>query len=169
MAKAAARGLRAEEVAFLRPAFGDRLPYADVRLVDGAGGNPVAMAAFRNGNTAITLRRTVYFGPGKYSEDYARAGPHEQGLLAHEMTHVWQYAQLGVVRFLARYAREFASVRGQAHLMYRYEAGVAPFAEARLEAQAQMVGDYMFARLVGDQARMARLAVNLRGSGFFGL
>jgi hypothetical protein len=53
--------------------------------------------------------------------------------------------------------------------MYRYEEGETAFAGARLEAQAQMVGDYCEARLAGDVPRQTRLARNLRGSGFWGL
>ena len=162
------RYLRLEEVDLLRPVFGRRLPYYQVRLFDGAAGNPAAMMAFRNGNTAITLRHSIYFG-AHYSSDFSRAEAAEQSLLAHELTHVWQYGALGVPRFFARYARELASVRFSAPLMYRYEEGVTRFAAARLEAQAQMVGDHMRARLTGDAARVARLAVNLRGSEFFGL
>ncbi len=85
------------------------------------------------------------------------------------MTHIWQYATLGAPRFLARYARELAACRFNARAMYRYEEGVTRFAAARLEAQAQMVGDYCEARLVGDLSRQARLERNLAGSGFYGL
>ena len=92
-----------------------------------------------------------------------------QSLFHHEMTHVWQYASLGVPRFFARYARDLVACRFNARAMYRYEEGVTRFGAARLEAQAQMVGDYCFARLVGDVSRQTRLARNLRGSGFYGL
>ncbi|HYW16785.1 MAG TPA: DUF4157 domain-containing protein [Allosphingosinicella sp.] len=162
------RGLKAGEIALLEKAFGDRIDYARVRLRSGAGGNPAAMAAFRNGNTAITLRRSLYFG-AHYSDDFSRAGVRAQSLFHHEMTHIWQYAVLGVPRFLARYARELAACRFSARAMYRYEEGETRFDGARLEAQAQMVGDYCLAKLVGDGPRMARLERNLEGSGFFGL
>jgi hypothetical protein len=162
------RRLKAGEIALLQEAFGDRIDYAGVRLRSGAGRNPAALTAFRNGNTAITLRRNIYFRT-HYSDDYAQAGVLAQSLFHHEMTHVWQYARLGVPRFLARYARDLAACRFNARAMYRYEEGVTPFAGARLEAQAQMVGDYCHARLVGDAPRMARLERNLKGSGFYGL
>jgi hypothetical protein len=162
------RTLRASEIALLREAFGDRLDYASVRLRLGAGRNAAAIAAFRNGNTAITLRRSLYFRTD-YSEDFSQADVFAQSLLHHEMTHVWQYAALGAPRFLARYARDFAACRFNARAMYRYEEGATRFAGARLEAQAQMVGDYCLARLTGDVPRQTRLARNLRGSGFYGL
>lgn len=162
------RTLSDQEVVFLRGAFGSRIAFERVRLFRGPSKNPVAMAAFRNGNTAITLRQSIYFR-SHYCDDFCRGGVQDMALLAHELTHVWQYSRLGVARFLARYAREFASVRFTARDMYRYEAGVTTFWDARLEAQAQMVGDYQFARLTGDAPRQAQLARNLRGSGFFGL
>jgi hypothetical protein len=162
------RGLKPGEVALLREAFGDRLAYEGIRLRLGHGGNPAAVAAFRNGNTAITLRRSIYFRT-HYSDDFSRSGVVEKSLFHHEMTHIWQYAVLGVPRFLARYARDLAACRFNARAMYRYEEGTTPFAGARLEAQAQMVGDYCLARLAGDVSRQTRLARNLRGSGFYGL
>lgn len=162
------RRLTAGEIELLREAFGERIPYDGVRLRLGAGGNPAAIAAFRNGNTAITLRRSLYFRT-HYSDDFSKAGVHAQSLFHHEMTHIWQYAKLGVPGFLARYARDLAACRFNARAMYFYDEGTTPFTGARLEAQAQMVDDYCRARLVGDVPRQTRLARNLRGSGFWGL
>jgi hypothetical protein len=162
------RPLTAGEIALLHEAFQGRIDPSMVRLVDGHDDNPLPRAAFRNGNTAITLRRTIYFGR-HYCPDFAQADPNALGLFLHEMTHVWQYARLGLARFFLKYARDLAACRFNARAMYRYEEGGTPFAEARLEAQAQMVGDYCFARLVGDSARQARLARNLKGSGIYGL
>lgn len=162
------RKLTAGEIALLEEAFGDRIDYEKVRLRLGAGRNTAAIAAFRNGNTAITLRWSIYFRTF-YNDDFSEADVFAQSLFHHEMTHVWQYAMLGAPRFLARYARELAACRFNARAMYRYEEGVTRFAGARLEAQAEMVGDYCHAKLVGDEARMVRLERNLRGSGFYGL
>jgi hypothetical protein len=162
------RGLKAGEIALLEEAFGDLVDFARVRLRSGAGRSATALAAFRKGNVAITLSRKIYFRT-HYSEDFSEADVSAQALLHHELTHVWQYSRLGVTRFLARYARELAACRFNARAMYRYEEGETPFARARLEAQAQMVGDYCQAKLVGDEARMKRLERNLRGSGFYGL
>ncbi|MGA9582621.1 MAG: DUF4157 domain-containing protein [Allosphingosinicella sp.] len=162
------RRLKAGEIGLLEEAFGDRIDYARVRLRSGAGRNVAAMIAFRNGNTAITLRRNIYFRT-HYSDDYSKAGVFARSLFHHEMTHVWQYAKLGVPRFFARYARDLAACRFDARALYLYEEGETPFAGARLEAQAQMVGDYCDAKLVGDTRRLARLARNLKGSGFYGL
>lgn len=162
------RALKAGEIALLEEAFGDRIDYKRVGLRLGAGRNAAAIAAFRNGNTAITLSWNIYFRT-HYSDDFSEADVLAQSLFHHEMTHVWQYAALGAPRFLARYAREFAACRFNARAMYRYEEGETRFGEARLEAQAQMVGDYCLARLLGDVTRQTRLARNLEGSGFYGL
>ncbi|MFL6846002.1 MAG: DUF4157 domain-containing protein [Allosphingosinicella sp.] len=161
------RPLRPGEIALLEPAFGSRIPYEAVRLRLGHGGNPAAMAAFRNGNTAITLRRRIYFRTD-YSDDFSTAPALARSLLHHEMVHVWQYASHGVVGFLLRYAHDLAACRFRSSAVYRYKEGKTPFAAARLEAQAQMVGDYCLADIVGDTGRKLRLAQNLRGSGFFG-
>jgi hypothetical protein len=162
------RPLTAGETGLLDEAFHGRIDSAKVRLVDGHDDNPFPRAAFRNGNTAITLRKTVYFG-AHYREDYAGADPHACGLFLHEMTHVWQYRRLGLARFFLRYGRELCSCRFNAPAMYRYVPGETRFAQARLEAQAQMVGDYCEARLAGDEARAKLVAESLAGSGIYGL
>lgn len=162
------RRLKAGEIALLAEAFGDRVDYGSVRLRPGHGGNPAAFIAFASGNSAITLRRSLYFAT-HYSDDFSEAGVVALSLLHHEMVHVWQFATLGLARFLARYAGDLLDCRLSPGAMYRYVEGETPFAEARLEAQAQMVGDYCHARLVGDVSRQTRLARNLKGSGFWGL
>jgi hypothetical protein len=156
------------ELALAKETFGANLPYAQLRLIDGANGNPAAMAAFKNGNTAITLRRSIYFGP-HYRPDFSAAEPHARGLFLHEMTHVWQYARLGVVRFGVRYARDMVSCRFKASRMYDYQPGVTRFPSARLEAQAQMVGDYCEAKLAGNAERIRLIAASLKDSGIYGL
>lgn len=163
------RGLTEGEVELARAAFGDRLDDRVIRFVDGAAGNPLAKAAFRNGNTAITLRRTIHFNPAHYLPDFSVAKPAARGLFTHELTHVWQYDRLGTAWFLLLYAAQFARRRGQAWRMYEYRAGVTPFRGAMLEAQAEMAGNYAEAQAAGDAGRMALIARNLDGSGLFGL
>lgn len=167
----AKRHLTAGETALIKAHFPRDKPSLDrVRLCDGHGNHPFAMAAFKNGNTAITLRNTVYFGPNKYCADYSL--PEEKGrreLFMHEMTHVWQWHRLGVAGFGLRYGRDFARSGGKARAMYGYKVGMDRFADAMLEAQAQMVGDYMEALVWGNEARNALIARNLAGSGFYSL
>ena len=170
------RPLTAGEITLFERHFpGHALKLPRVRFCDGHGGHPAAMAAFRNRNTAITLLSTIYYGPGKYCDDFSAeaestdAQAKRQGLFMHEMTHVWQWRRLGAVRFLARYARDFIKCRGNARAMYHYDEGVDPFAGAMLEAQAEMVGDYAAALVRRDEVTKALIAKNLRGSGFYGL
>jgi hypothetical protein len=134
------RPLTAGEISLCRSVFPDPLPYGEIRLIDGPRANDFAEVAFRNRNTG---RR----------------------LFLHEMTHVWQWQRLGVVGFLARYARDFLACRGNAHAMYRYESDDTPFAASRLEAQAEMVGDYQ-RRQWPQRALIER---KLQGTGIYDL
>ncbi len=163
------RGLTSGEIALGRDAFGDQIPLEKVRFVDGAAGNPVAKAAFRTGNTAITLRRTIYFNPAYYVADFSAGKAAAKGLFTHELTHVWQYDRLGTAWFLAKYGVQFVRSGFNAPNMYDYEQGKTPFKGARLEAQAEMAGNYAEAKAEGDAAKMALIAKNLGGSGLFGL
>ncbi len=162
------RPLTPAETALARPVFGAAIDYSRVRLVGGAGGNPIAAMAFANGNAAITLGRRVHYRDG-VDEDLAAAGTEARALLLHELTHVWQYRRLGMFRFLLRYVREFVAVGGRAAAMYRYAPGETRFAAARLEAQAQMIGDYAAAGWRRDAEAVRLLAGNLAGSGVWGL
>lgn len=158
------RSLTAGEVALMRPIFGNRIDYGRVRLNDGYGINHIAAVALHSAD-AVTLRRTIYFG--RHLLDDFSIGPSVgQGLLAHEMTHVMQWAELGVPRFLARYLKELAAAGGVQKKMYYYEPGL-PYARAGLEAQAQMVQDYFMRRALPKSAELH--AASLAGTGLFGL
>jgi hypothetical protein len=160
------RPLSEGEVALLRPVFGGRIDYGRVRLNDGYGLNHIAAAALSSpAADAVTLGRTIYFGR-LLSDDFAAAPLAGQGLLAHEMTHVMQWAELGIPRFAARYLRELLAVGFVQKRMYEYEPGQ-PFAAAGLEAQAQMVQDYFLRRALGKPRD--HLEMSLAGTGLFGL
>ena len=165
----AGRTLTEGEKALAREAFGESIPYEDVRFFNGANGNPAAMAAFRNGNTAITLRRSIYYRTDRYEADFSAAAVDRKGLLIHELTHVWQYKKRGVPSFLARYARDLAACGFKPAKMYEYQPGVTPFRGARIEQQAEMAGDYCVARLTGNAAGEAKLRLNLADSTLYGL
>jgi hypothetical protein len=158
------RPLTEGEIALCRSVFPDPLPYDDIRLIDGPRANDFAEAAFRNRNTAITLRRTIYFGT-RWCGDYSCAEDEGRRLFLHEMTHVWLWRRLGVAGFLTRYARDFLACRGNAPAMYRYECDDTPFSASRLEAQAEMVGDYQRPRW----PHRVLIERKLLGSGFYGL
>jgi hypothetical protein len=131
-----------------------------VRLCDGAGLNPFAGIAFRfRGVCAVTLVRTIFFSGG-LAADYST--DEQRPLFLHEMTHVWQYQKLGVLRFGLRYVRDFVSRGFNREALYDYDPGKTAFGKATLEAQAQMVQHYAAG---GDKAL---LGINLAGSGLYG-
>jgi hypothetical protein len=162
------------ETEMLRTAFGMRVDYSGVRLSDGHRNHPIALVALRVPNTdAITLGGTIYFG-GHYHADFSTASTDSKCLLFHEMTHVWQWAALGRVGFLARYLREFVGAGLNASRMYRYKKADEPggpehFWKARLEAQADMIRDYARAFITDDAAGRQKQAVHLAQTHFFGL
>jgi hypothetical protein len=157
------RGLTRGEIDLCRGVFPEPIAYDQIRLIDGPRANDLAEAAFRNRNTAITLRRTLYFGR-RWCRDFSCADDEGRRLFLHEMTHVWQWRRLGVLGFLGRYARDFLACRCNAPAMYRYESDETPFAVSRLEAQAEMVGDYQ-----RPYAPKALIEHKLAGTGFYGL
>ena len=166
MAEPARRPLTEGELNMVAAAFGDGLDYGRVRLCQGTGGNPGAHMAFRKpGVDAITLIRTIFFRGGLV-EDFSQGG--DASLLMHEMTHIWQYQTLGVMRFGLRYLNELETCNFDRCALYHYERGQTAFAEAKLEAQAQIVQDYGIALGAGRVQQAADLRRNLAGSGLFG-
>ena len=158
------RALTAAETALCRSVFPGPLPLDEVRLCDGPAVNDAAERAFLNGNTAITLRRTIYFRI-LYCGDFALAGAEARRLFLHELTHVWQWYRLGVPLFLLRYASDLIACRFRPAAMYRYADDPRPFDRCRLEAQAAMIGDYQRP----DHPYRALIAAKLRGTGWYGL
>jgi hypothetical protein len=166
------RKLTAGEIALGRAAFGDKIDYKKVKLTDGPGMDAFAHIAFAKGNPAITIDSSIYFKED-YCPDFAAAGLKGRKSFIHEMTHVWQYQTLGLAAFAARYGVEFAKAKGKPNDMYRYDQGKTKFGGAMLEAQANMVGDYSAAlwspASAAQAALLAKLAVNMAGSGLYGL
>jgi hypothetical protein len=166
MALVTRRPLTDGELAMVSTAFGDGLDYSRVRLCQGTGGNPAAHMAFRKpGVDAITLIRTIFFRGGLV-EDFTQGG--DPSLLMHEMTHIWQFQTLGVARFGLRYLNELENCNFDRNALYHYDCGQTAFAEAKLEAQAQIVQDYGIALGAGRAQQTADLRRNLAGSGLFG-
>lgn len=167
-----ARTLTSGEQAQLGKIFSNRsIDLSNVRIVDGAGNNPAAAAAFRNGNPAITIGNTVYVKPGTYSADFSKTAKGVE-LLAHEFAHVDQYQDLGFGSFGVKYAKDLASVGGDPNKAYRYETRNTTFKTETLEGQAQMVGDYAEYKAGGKNlspAQVKDVENRLRGTGFFGL
>jgi len=150
------RPLTAGECELVEATFGT-LELERVRLCAGDGLNPVAEIALGvKGVDAVTLIRTIFF-KDKLVDDFSKGG--DKPLFLHEMTHVWQYQKLGVLHFGLRYLWEFATRGFNRDALYFYQPGETAFADATLEAQAQMVQNYAQG---GDRALLRR---NLAGSG----
>ena len=152
------RPLTRGERALVAAAFGP-LDLERVRLCAGDGRNPFAEIALAvKGVKAVTLIRTIFF-KGAPADDFSERG--DRPLFLHEMTHVWQVQTLGVLRFALRYLWELVTRGFNRDALYVYRRGETAFAEATLEAQAQMVQDYE------DGADKALLDRNLAGSGLY--
>jgi hypothetical protein len=74
------------EVELARTVFGGAVDYARVEL------RRQKWFPFQPRNVAMAPRGHIHFHPASdlWSDDYATAQPHLQGLFIHEMTHVWQ-------------------------------------------------------------------------------
>ena len=159
MDDAARRPLTESEKQLVTSVFGP-LDLDPVRLCAGAGRNPFAELAFsRSSADAITLIRTIFFKAGT-AADFS-ADKQLKSLFLHEMTHIWQYQKLGVLRFGLRYLRDFVASGFNRDALYKYDAGKTAFRTATLEAQAQMVQDY------ADGGDRTLLGASLAGSGLF--
>lgn len=78
------------ELARLRPVFGATVDYDAIELRRGAGRNPIAAIAFAWASPAIALGRTIHVREDCWSDDYSKCG--DMGLVFHETTHMYQYA-----------------------------------------------------------------------------
>ncbi|WP_160296839.1 eCIS core domain-containing protein [Sphingomonas sp. ERG5] len=170
------RALTPGEVALIVQAFGTQpVSPGDVRIVLGPGDQPLAAAAFINGNPAITIGNTIYMKPSVYQKLGGRdlsASPEGVEMLLHEYTHVVQYARLGFAVFGKRYAREFRDSGNDAGKMYDYRSRKLSYDQEMIEGQAAIVGDYaqQMALTPAKQnaALIQQLRTKLRGTGIFG-
>ena len=170
------RALAPAETSLVNAAFGSQpvLP-GQVRIVAGPGNQPLAAAAFLNGNPAITIGNTIYVKPS-VSRDRGGAdwttNPEGVELLLHEYTHVVQYARLGFATFGKRYAEEFRANNNDAGKMYDYESRNLHYDQELIEGQAAIVGDYARQMALPPERRtpalIQQLRAKLRGTGILG-
>lgn len=78
---------------------------------------------------AYTDRQMIYFKPGSYDEE-SLAG---LALIAHEITHCWQYRQLGTWRFRWQYLRDWV------HHFRRSGSFTKAYFNVRFEREARLV------------------------------
>lgn len=128
------RSLTPGEIALAKSMFGDAIDYRRVKIVRGQWWplQPRGIVMAPTGN--------IHFHPAdpRWSEDFSRAPLELQGLLIHELTHVWQTQTRG--RFYLPLMR---------HPFCRYSYAILPgrpFERYGLEQQAEMVRHAFLAR-----------------------
>lgn len=161
-----ARPLTPGEAKRVAAAFGGELPAQALRFVPGPGRSALAAMAFKKGNPAITVGRTVYLRPDRYRADLATTAEDIE-LLVHECTHVVQYGRHGFVRFFARYGVDLCRCGFSPRRLYEFAKRDTVFATETLEGQAQMAGVLAWARETGADRR--DLERRMAGSRIFGL
>ncbi len=119
------RPLTPAEIALARSMFGNAIDYALVRL------NNRKWAFFQPRNTVMAPDGQIWFHPRgtAYCDDFCTGSADAQGLLLHELTHVWQRQQ-GIFLPLRR------------HPFCRYDYALKPgqrFEAYGLEQQAEIV------------------------------
>lgn len=92
------RPLTPAETALARTVFGDAVDCAPVRVIRRK------WAFFQPRETVMAPAGCLHFHPrgSRYRDDFAAGDLDDQGLLIHELTHVWQH-QKGIVLPLARH------------------------------------------------------------------
>ncbi|GAA4026595.1 hypothetical protein GCM10022281_01500 [Sphingomonas rosea] len=121
------RALTDGEIAMARSVFGERIDYAQVRLVRGK------WWPFQPRGIVMAPTGSIHFHPAdpNWREDFAKAEWSLQGLFIHEMTHVWQTQRAGKL-FLPLMRHPFCRYG------YTYREG-RPFLRYGLEQQAELV------------------------------
>ena len=182
------RPLTETEAAFIRGLQGEQLDTSRVRLVKGA---PVAAVTFRrkarprvacrerimppikeeivtSKPAAVTLFNRVYFVKNWYLDDYLRDYPErlylvESMLLAHELTHVWQWQNRARTGYSPMRA---AAEHGSIDDPYLFDLDEAPdFLSYGFEQQGAIVEEYVCCRaLAPEAARTKRLHGMLSGA-----
>ncbi|WP_109466477.1 hypothetical protein [Albibacillus kandeliae] len=178
---ACGRPLTPSEMAFAHTIQGDQLDLSKVRLVEGAPVGavtfhrkprprvtcrerilpPVTEAIVTAKPVAVTLFNRVFFDRDWYTEDYLREYPDAihltaAMLIAHEMTHVWQWQnreRTGYSPFRA------AAEHGNKEDPYLFDLEGAPnFLDYGYEQQGAIVEEYVCCRsLAPEAARTQRL------------
>lgn len=115
------------EVALARTMFGDAIDYAQVRLVRGR------WWPFQPRGIVMAPTGNIHFHPAdpRWSEDFSAASLELQGLLIHELTHVWQAQVRG---------RYYLPLMRHPFCRYSYDLVPGrPFDRYGLEQQAEIV------------------------------
>jgi len=182
------RPLSETEMAFATKLHGDQLDLSRVRLVKGA---PVGSVTYRRkarprvtcrerilppakdevvtvSPAAMTLFNSVLFTKNWYTENYMPAYPKrlylsEAMLVAHELTHVWQWQNRKRTGY---HPLRAAAEHGNSDDPYLFDLAQAPdFLEYGYEQQGAIVEEYVCCRaLAPNAARTKRLHTMLKGA-----
>ena len=82
----------------------ERVSFVHVPALDRARARVVVVGWLAPGTAGMTLGRWILLRRGK---------EHDRGLLAHEMVHVRQWRERGVIRFLGAYVGEYLRARSR--------------------------------------------------------
>jgi len=148
------RALTDAEQALAREIFGSSLDAARVRIVHAEHPASVAAAWLGRGRQFVVRGDRIFApaGEGARCDDYCTLGAEWAALLAHELTHVWQY-QHGVLSAL-RYV-----LSGDWRYVYRLTPG-RHFLDYGFEQQASMVEDYVLL----TQGKPARHGIGVKAA-----
>jgi hypothetical protein len=130
MAPFTMRALHSGEIALAQDIYGEEIDWASVRI---AQGPPLGFAAM------VPIGSTILFANFAARLDFSAAPLGVQGLLVHELAHVWQ-ARRGVVLAIAK-----LSAIGRGAYRYAVREG-ARFAEYNIESQAEIARHLFLAR-----------------------
>lgn len=121
------RALTSGEVELARSVFGDAIDYARVRM------KRRKWFPFQPATVAMAPLGHIHFHPASalYCDDFGSAKLSRQGLFIHEMTHVWQVQEKGLL-YVMLMRHPFSRYQ------YRLKPGQ-PFSRYGIEQQAEIV------------------------------
>lgn len=186
---ACGRPLTEQEIAFASAIQGDTLDVSNVRLVEGA---PVAPITFYRQNrprlacrerilpppkegpvtakpAAVALFNKVYFTKDWYLEDYMSDFPEEMNLiaamlLAHELTHVWQWQNRKTTGY---HPLRAAAEHGGSKDPYLFDLSTSPdFLSYGFEQQGAIVEEYVCCRALDPAAPRTQRLHDMLGAHF---
>ena len=106
--------------------FSERAWFSHIPMVDRCRARVISIPWLPAGTAAMTLGRLII----------VRRGAFEKGLLAHELVHVMQWRELGIVPFLWAYL--MAYFRGRLHGLSHWDA----YREIPLEVEARELSGF---------------------------
>ncbi len=141
---AGCRSLTGNETGFLQTKHGANLDYAKVTLRKGGLPDVLPRAS------ALTVGNVIYWQEKTWRDDFNPRPPdvpytEDLALLAHEITHVWQYQNRSITGYsLEKVIREHREFGDRVYDYPKPLAPKRPFLSYRLEQQGQIVEDWIY-------------------------